>query len=82
MSFLLSLVLVSLSGGFGLLLSSHGRLFIKFLLSQITDDAVAGALSFETAQCAFHVFVFSDFNRRHSSQPSFASGTFWYALDF
>jgi hypothetical protein len=32
-SFLLSLILASFSGSFGLLFLSYGRLFIKFLLS-------------------------------------------------
>ena len=59
------LVSASLTCRFGLLLSSYGRLFIEFLLSQIADDTVAGAFSLKTAQCAFNVFVFSNFNRRH-----------------
>ena len=66
------LVSASLSGSFGLLLSSYGRLFIEFLLSQIADNTVAGAFSLETAQCAFNVFVFTNSNRRHSFSPSFA----------
>lgn len=60
------LVLVSLSRGFRLLLSSYGRFFVKFLLAKIADNAVAGTLSLETAQRAFNVFVLSDFYRRHS----------------
>ena len=60
------LVSASLSSCFGFLLLSYGRLFIEFLLSQVTDDTVAGALSFETTQCAFNVFVFTNSNRRHT----------------
>ncbi len=53
------LVSASLSGSFGLLLLSYGRFFIKFLLSQVTDDTVAGAFSLKTTQRAFYVFVFT-----------------------
>ena len=60
------LVSASLTSGFRLLLSSYGRLFIKFLLTKIADDTIAGAFSLETAQCAFNVFVFTNSNRRHS----------------
>ena len=60
------LVSASLSSCFGFLLLSYGRLFIEFLLSQVTDDTVAGALSLETTQCAFNVFVFTNSNRRHT----------------
>jgi len=69
---LLSLVSASLSCRFGLLLSSYGRFFIKFLLSKITDNTVAGAFSLKTAQCAFNVLVFTNSYRRHSFSPSFA----------
>ena len=40
--------------------------------AQITDDAVTRALSLETAQSAVNRLVFSDSDRRHSFQPSFA----------
>ena len=60
------LVSASFSCCFGFLLLSYGRLFIEFLLSQVTDDTVAGALSLETTQCAFNVFVFTNSNRRHT----------------
>ena len=63
---LLRLVSASLSSRFRLLLSSYGRFFIEFLLSQIADDAVARTFSFEATKCAFNVFVFSNFNRRHT----------------
>ena len=66
MSSFVFLVSASLTCSFGFLLSSYGRFFIKFLLSKIAEDTVAGALSLETAQCAFYVFVFSYFNRGHS----------------
>lgn len=59
-----SLVL-SLSCRFGLFLSSYGRLFIKFLLAKIADDAVSGTSSLESAKRAFYVFVLADFNGRH-----------------
>ncbi len=61
------LVSASLSSRFGFLLSSYGRLFIEFLLSQIADDTVAGAFSLETTQCAFNVFILANSNRRHAS---------------
>ena len=60
------LVSASLSGSFGLLLSSYGRLFIKFLLFHIADDTVAGAFSLKAAQCAFYVFVFTNSYRGHT----------------
>ena len=60
------LVSASFSSCFGFLLLSYGRLFIKFLLSKIADNTVAGALSLETTQCAFNVFVFTNSNRRHT----------------
>ena len=60
------LVSASLSSRFGFLLSSYGRLFIEFLLSQVTDDSVAGAFSLETTQRAFYVFVFTYSYRGHS----------------
>ncbi len=72
------LVSASLSCSFRLLLSSYGRFFVKFLLSQIADDAVSRAFSLKTTKCAFHAFVFSDFNRRHSFSPSFADAFIEY----
>lgn len=66
------LVSASLSSRFRFLLFSYGRLFVEFLLTKVADDTIAGALSLETAQCAFNVFVFPYFYRRHSFQPPFA----------
>ncbi len=66
------LVSASLSGSFGLLLLSYGRLFIKFLLSQVTDDTIAGAFSLKTTQRAFYVFVFTNSDRGHLFSPAFA----------
>ena len=74
------LVSASLTSGFRLLLSSYGRFFIEFLLSQIADNTVARAFSLKTAQCAFHVLVFSDFNRRHLFSPSFADAFVVYPV--
>jgi len=74
------LVSASLTSGFRLLLSSYGRFFIEFLLSKIADDTVAGAFSLKAAQCAFNVFVFTNFNRRHIFQPSFADAFIFYSV--
>ena len=60
-----SVFVASLSRGFRLLLFSHGRLLVMFFTAKISDDAVAGALSLETAQRAVDRFVFSDSDRRH-----------------
>ena len=74
------LVSASLASRLGFLFSSYGRLFIEFLLSQITDDTVARAFSFEATKCAFNVLVFSDFNRRHSFSPTFADAFILYLV--
>ena len=62
----LSLISASFSCRFRLLLSSYGRLFVKFLFTKITDNTVAGAFSLKTTKRAFYVLVFSYFNRGHS----------------
>ena len=72
MSSFVFLVSASLTSCFGFLLSSYGRFFIKFLLSKIADDTVAGAFSLETTQRAFYVFVFTNSYCGHSFSPSFA----------
>ena len=68
----LSLVSASLTSGFRLLLFSYGRFFVKFLLSKIADNTVAGAFSLKTTKRAFHVLVLSNSYRRHTFSPSFA----------
>ncbi len=78
-SFVLFLVSASLTSRFRLLLSSYGRLFIKFLLSKIADDTVAGAFSLETTQRAFYVFVFTNSYCGHSFSPSFANAFIDYS---
>lgn len=59
------LISASLTSRFGFLLSFYGRFFIEFLLSQITDNTVAGAFSLKTTQRAFYVFVFTYSYRGH-----------------
>ena len=59
------LVSASLSSCFRFLLFLYGRLFVKFLLTKVADDTVAGAFSLETTKCAFNAFVFANFYRRH-----------------
>ncbi len=66
MSSFVLLVSASLTSGFRLLLLSYGRFFIEFLLSKIAEDTISRAFSLKTTKRAFHVFVFSDSNRRHS----------------
>ena len=80
MSSFVLLVSASFASRFRLLLSLYGRFFIKFLLTKIADDPVAGAFSLETTQCAFNAFVFSDFNRRHAFSPSFANAVIDYPV--
>ena len=53
----------SFSSRFRLFLSSYGRLFVMFFTTQIADDTVTRAFSFESSQCAVDIFVFTYANR-------------------
>ena len=64
--FFYRLVSASFSSRFRLLLFLYGRLFVKFFLTKVTDNAVARAFSLKTTKCAFHAFVFTNFYRRHT----------------
>ena len=65
------LILSSFSSAFSscflLTFFSYAWLIIFLFLTDISDNAVLLAFSFKTFECAFKVFVFTNFNRRQSS---------------
>ena len=54
------LLILALSGGFGLLLAAYRGLLVSFSLANLLNDTRAGARLLETSECAVKRFLFLD----------------------